>query len=145
MRGTYTEQLFKMAFLLFGLLACAWVFVWMWWSNFRKLKKKFNYRITDIWAATAALTPTLWFAGEYARQAPGAKPEAATVMLLIVIVGFQVAGAIVGRLDLEIRKSEFPEPTAWQSAVSTFSGAIIGIVALGISCFVVMVFVGPFL
>ncbi len=106
------------------------LFVSHYWLKFRLLNRRFNYRITDIWAAMVGLVPTMLAAGNLHELGEAFRISNA----LIYVIGmafFQVAGLAAGRMDLEIREQEpgIGPITAWSSAVSIVAGALLGLVA----------------
>ena len=106
------------------------LFVIHYWSKFRLLNRRFNYRITDIWAAMFGLAPTM-LATANLHELSQAFQFSNGVIYVIGVAFFQIAGLAAGRMDLEIREHE-PEIgpiTAWSSAVSIVAGAYIGLLA----------------
>jgi hypothetical protein len=119
-------------FILFVLIFAA-LFVAHYWVQFVALKRRFNYRITDIWAAMAGLSPSMIAVSMFSEsfKQNGLKTENMQLGLaaIIVLSIFQIAGLIVGRIDIELREKELGPITAWTSALSIFTGAFVGILA----------------
>lgn len=90
-------------------------------SKFRRLKRTFNYRITDLYVVTLCLSPSC-----LEISAAWRLPETGSLLYLAVssFIG-TLAGLIVGRIHIE-----FPTyggaKNAYESAVSIFTGAFIG-------------------
>ena len=120
-----------MAVFIFLLLSFVLIFVGHYWSTFMASKRRFNYRITDIWAAMAGLSPSMICIALLSKhiETHGSGDERTHFYTggLIIIAVFQVAGLIVGRIDIEPRERELGPITAWSSALSIFTGAFVGI------------------
>ena len=114
-----------------GLIAS--LLFWVYWNRFKEMKRRFNYRITDIWAATLALSPTLALAAYVAKPDPEASSDSTGLLFWIcAVIGlglFQVVGLAAGRMDIEIRERELGPVTAGSSAISIVTGAILGLFA----------------
>ena len=140
------------AIFIVALSICAILFVRIWWTRFKRLNRRFNFRITDIYAAMVGLAPTMGLITLFDSINGSAEPEfvinidrSSQIFVIASMVIFQIAGLLVGRLDLELREGELPTITAWTSAVSVVTGAMIGIIALAISAAVVAVLLNLFL
>lgn len=115
-----------------GIAALAAIALRRYWRRFKRMNCTFNYRITDIWAATLGLTPTLAMAASIAREPSHPSDAIGTVFIICGPCGLallQIAGLAIGRMDLEIRKAELGPATAWTSAVSIVAGAVFGLFA----------------
>jgi len=93
-------------------------------------KKKFNYHITDMWAAIAGLTPSLAIAAYVFNHAMGSE----TVILCYMLSTGQIAGAFCGRLRY-LQSGSVDD--AWPSASMILMGALLGafFVPLYLFCF----------
>ena len=123
-----------------SLSICAFLFVRIWWTRFKRLNRRFNFRITDIYAAMVGLAPTMGIIALFDSINRSSEPvfvihigRSAQILTIASMAIFQTAGLVVGRLDLELREGELPTITAWTSAISVVTGALIGIIALGVS------------
>lgn len=103
------------------------------WRRFKKEgagSKTFNYRITDIWAATLALTPTLLILsflikGIEARSLPPGD-DYGFAMLVLFLGGGQLTGIFVGRIcgDLPLWGGR---RTDWDSASLIVAAGFMGV------------------
>jgi uncharacterized membrane protein YjfL (UPF0719 family) len=122
------------------LSGCAFLFVWHYWGRFRKLDRKFNYRITDIWAAMIGLAPTIalftLILSEAERPDFSLENNWGGVAMLIALLTFQVAGLIAGRVNIELPPHSGAQ-SGWESGISIVTGALLGMLALAL-CFPVM-------
>lgn len=125
------ESLLVSAAYAFFHLACLFFLCLRYWRNFRSAhpERRFNYRITDIWAAMAGLTPSLAliaFIGRMRAHEAAHDAEGLT-MIAALLASSQIAGLFIGRLNIEIPPHTGAE-TAFASAVSIITGAFIGMV-----------------
>ena len=113
-------------FALLGIIA------YDYWRRFKEdgAAKAFNFRITDIWAATVALTPTFVIASfiitENDHRGWQRGDELGTTALLLVLAGSQVVGLLIGRVHVELPPHRGAR-SACASAISIVAGGLIGL------------------
>src|SRR5262245_58545957 len=102
------------------------------WKRFKQdgAAKAFNFRITDIWAAMAGLSPTIVIASlmlEDSMKAGFNVRDILGTLFIVALLWFgQVAGCFVGRVHLELPPHQGATSTL-DSAISIFTGAWIGL------------------
>jgi hypothetical protein len=102
------------------------------WNRFKKLgaNKTFNFRITDIWAAMAALAPTITTVSIILKENEvrgWQSGDAYGMAVLLIFLGVsQIVGLFLGRIHIELPPNRGAQ-SAWESAVSIFTGGWIGI------------------
>ncbi len=105
----------------------------LYWNRFKVLKRRFNYRITDIWAATLCLTPSLALAAAAIDVHGDNRINVEFARFLICAASglavYLVVGVVIGRLNIEFRERELGPITDWSSAVSIVTGGVFGILA----------------
>jgi len=107
-------------------------------SFFHKSRYPYTYRITDLWAATLGLTPTMLLTAF--------KPifywTTEHVVVLSVVLGIsQVIGIFLGRLFAGPAISRTKHATA-TSAVFILAGATCGFIALFVYIFLIQILLG---
>lgn len=104
-----------------------YLFVNHYWQKFRLLNRRFNYRITDIWAAMLGLSPTMIMAAIVNEQKLSPKDLIFWITGTIALAIVQIGGLAAGRMDIEIRESELGPVNAMSSAISIVTGALLGL------------------
>lgn len=125
------------------LAGCAFLFVRHYWLQFQRVGRRFNYRITDIWAAMLGIAPSIVAATVFlsSTESPNFRWEQARGPLLsiVALAVFQIAGLAVGRIDIEL-PPHFGARNGFESGVSIVTGALIGLLVY-CGSFTVMVIV----
>lgn len=107
------------------------------WIRFKKNNPQlnFNYRITDIWAATLACTPSFLLL----KFALDTFDTSLLAMFVAVLLG-QVAGLMIGRVHIEIPPHQGAK-NAVESAISIVAGALVGILMLFVFSILYAIFI----
>ncbi|MCY3022545.1 MAG: hypothetical protein NTW87_26495 [Planctomycetota bacterium] len=103
------------------------------WESFSARRGRFSYRITDIWAMMAGLTPSFLLAAHTVHivelRVEAYWPAEYMVVLLATLVISQLVGVFIGRLSC--RPEAYRESLArLLSATCVVAGATGGLVAL---------------
>lgn len=100
------------------------------WRRFKKEArepKAFNYQITDIWAATLALTPSLYLSSKLAERfgkETQILPDTAIFsVLLVALISGQLMGIFIGRVVAQL---EGTANSALTSGLTTFFVGLLG-------------------
>ena len=111
-------------------LVCLALICRKYWRNFRRANrnKPFNYRITDIWAAMAGLTPSMALIAAHYRAGVLSEPGPFWTLASLLAIS-QIAGLFIGRVHIEIPPHRGAK-NAFDSAVSIVTGALLGILIL---------------
>lgn len=102
------------------------------WKRFKKESAAgcFNFRITDIWAAMAAIAPTFFIVTvliEENESRGWQRGDLLSVAILLLVLGVsQLVGLFVGRIRIELPPRSGAR-TAWESAVSIVAGGLLGL------------------
>jgi hypothetical protein len=124
----------------------AFLFVRPYWLRFQKTGRRFNYRITDIWASMLGLAPSMTavtiFTNTIGQQMFHSKNDILMLLAIIGLTVFQIAGLAVGRIDIELTSSQPGECTAFESGVSIVTGALLGLIAFCGSFLVLGIVIG---
>jgi hypothetical protein len=103
-----------------------------------KSKHPYNYRITDLWAATVGLTPTMLLT---AFKPVFYWTNEHVVVLSIVLAISQLIGMFLGRLFAGPAMSRTKHATA-TSAIFILAGATCGFIALFVYIFLIQILLG---
>jgi hypothetical protein len=116
---TLTQMWILLAFhLLFLLYICNF-----YWAKLTEGNVRFNYSISDIWAAIMALAPTLLVACNLIRNdSSGSAP----FLLVTLFATSQLAGIFIGRVDYlyDCRLTNLPDDR-WSSAWCILIGGVL--------------------
>ena len=102
------------------------------WRRFKKecVGKAFNFRITDIWAAMAAFSPTFITFSYTLKDIETRGWQRGDIgilwLVLLVLGASQLVGLLIGRIHIELPPHRGAR-TARQSAVSIVAGGLIGL------------------
>lgn len=93
----------------------------------RRSGVRFNFRITDLYAAVLCLSPVMAGLG-YAIQEynPQARDEWIWIWLTGLALANQVLGLAIGRIDIQLPPHNETEPSAMESAISILVGSVYG-------------------
>ena len=82
----------RYAVFLILLAGCGYLFVNHYWRKFRLLNRRFNYRITDIWAAMVGLSPSMILAAIVTQHKFSANELMTWIAAIAGLAMFQIAG-----------------------------------------------------
>lgn len=107
----------------------------------RRSGVRFNFRITDLYAAVLCLSPAMAALG-YAVQGydPQQRDAWYWIWLSGLVLANQVLGLAIGRIDIQLPPHDRNEPTALESAVSIFVGSMYGLMLAVIFLFFLLYF-----
>ena len=101
----------------------------------KRMRGRFTYRITDLWAAILTLSPALALLGNTIQDGAGGQHGLWLCASAFLVIN-QSLGMALGRLDIQLPPYDL-DPSAWRSATSIFVGGVYGALLTFIPFFVI--------